>query len=176
MPRTKRQVKPLDTIWEVSDALWAVILPILIDDWRPSPNGGRPPADWRRIFNGIIHRLRSGCQWNHLPDRFGSDRTIHRWFQRWCRHGVMERIWAALVAACDDLGAVDWEWQSADGSMGKARFGGEKGGQKPDRSRQTRDQEEHRGRGGRRPAGGSDRRGERPRCAALGGDDRGHRR
>lgn len=25
---------------------------------------------------------------------------------------------------CDELGAVDWEWQSADASMGKARLGG----------------------------------------------------
>src|SRR5256885_5351848 len=43
--------------------------------------------------------------------------------------GVMERIWAVLVQECDELGAVDWQWQSADAFLGKARFGGEKGGQ-----------------------------------------------
>src|SRR5205085_1672090 len=83
-----------DTIWEVSDDLWARIEPILREDWQPSPKGGQPPRDWRTMFNGIIHRLRSGCQWNRLPKEFGSDRTIHRWFQRWCHNGVMERIWA----------------------------------------------------------------------------------
>ena len=162
MARTKRPVKPLDTIWEVSDELWAHIEPILEADWQPHPKGGQPPADWRPMFNGIIHRLRSGCQWNHLPEKFGSDRTIHRWFQRWCRNGVMEQIWAVLIARCDELGDVSWEWQSADGSMGKARFGGGKGGPKPYRSCETRHQEEPHRRGGRWAAWGGDRRSERP--------------
>ncbi len=94
------------------------------------------------MINAIIFRFRSGCQWNRLPKRFGSDRTIHRWFQRWCRNGVMQRIWAALVDQCDELAAVQWQWQSADGRLGKARFGGKKGGQKPHRSRQKRHQAE----------------------------------
>ena len=36
----------------------------------------------------------------------------------------MEKVWAALVEGCGELGGVQWEWQSADGAMGKARFGG----------------------------------------------------
>lgn len=146
MPRKRTQPKPLDTIWEVDDELWVRIEAILREDWKPSAKGGRPPAEWRRIFNGIIYRLRSGCQWNRLPKCFGDDSTIHRWFQRWCRNGVMEGIWSVLVEACDELGEVRWEWQSADGSMGKARFGGEKGGQEPHGSRQARHQEECTGR------------------------------
>src|SRR5919198_6171318 len=126
MPRKRTAPKPLDTIWEASDDLWARVLPILQDDWKPSPKGGQPPKDWRPMFNGIIHRLRSGCQWNHLPKQFGSDRTIHRWFQRWCQNGTLRKVWAALVAECDELGAVQWDWQSADAALGKARFGGGK--------------------------------------------------
>ena len=38
--------------------------------------------------------------------------------------GVLDRIWAALVEECEGLGGVEWEWQAADGAMGKARFGG----------------------------------------------------
>ena len=131
MARKRSQPKPQETIWEVSDELWARIEPILKEDWKPSPKGGQPPADWRRIFNGIIYRLRTGCQWNRLPKCFGDDSTIHRWFQRWCRTGVMERIWATLVEECAELGAVSWEWQSADGCMSKARFGGKKVGKNP---------------------------------------------
>jgi putative transposase len=117
--------KPMvDTIWEIPDNLWAVIEPILHEDAPPPKNPGRPRADWRRIVNGIIFRMRTSCQWNRLPKDFGDDSTVHRWFQRWCRNGVMKRIWAALVTECDDLGGVHWEWQSADGAMGKARFGG----------------------------------------------------
>jgi putative transposase len=146
MGRKRKEPKPLDTIWEVPDELWARILPILQEDWKPSPKGGQPPEDWRKLFNGIIHRLRSGCQWNHLPKQFGDDSTIHRWFQRWCQNGVMERVWASLVAECGELGAVHWQWQSADGRMGKARFGGEKGGQEPHRPGQAGHQAERAGR------------------------------
>ncbi len=133
MGRTARKAKPLGTIWELSDDLWSLIEPILLDDAPPTPrsHGGRPRIDWRRAIDGIIFRLRSGCQWNKLPEHFGSDRSIHRWFQRWCRNGAFEEIWAVLVEACDDLGAVDWKWQAADGMLGKARFGGEKTGPNP---------------------------------------------
>lgn len=133
MGRTVRTVKPLETIWELSDDLWALIEPILLDDAPPTPrsHGGRPRIDWRAAIDGIIFRLRSGCQWNKLPERFGSDRSIHRWFQRWSRDGVFEKIWAVLVEACDELGAVDWKWQAADGMLGKSRFGGEETGPNP---------------------------------------------
>jgi putative transposase len=168
--RTKRESKPLETIWEVPDHLWERIEPILREDAPPPPkaHGGRPRIDWRAAFDGIIFRLRTGCQWNQLPERFGDDSSVHRWFQRWCKNGVFERVWAVLVAECDDLGAVDGKWQAADGMPGKARFGGGKDGPQPHRPRQEGDQEERPGRGGRRPAGGGDRRGQRPRLQAAG--------
>ena len=133
MGRAAHTVKPLDTIWELPDDLWVAIEPILLEDAPPPPrsHGGRPRIDWRRAIDGIIFRLRSGCQWNKLPEPFGSDRSIHRWFQRWCRNGVFQRIWAVLVERCDELGAVDWKWQSADGMLGKARFGGKEVGPNP---------------------------------------------
>src|SRR5947209_12256568 len=133
-------MKPkLDTIWEVPDALWLQIEPILLED-APPKKTGRKRTNWRRALDGILFRMRSGCQWNKLPPQFGDDSTVHRWFQRWCRKGVFRRIWAVLVAHCAELGAVHWQWQSADGTMGKARFGGEKGGQKPHGSGQKRHQ------------------------------------
>jgi putative transposase len=133
MGRKKRAVKPLDTIWEVPDDLWSKIEPILLEDAPPPPpaKGGRRRTDWRQAFNGIIFRMRSGCQWNRLPERFGDDSSVHRWFQRWNRNGVMEKIWAVMVSECEELDAVSWEWQSADGAMGKARFGGGEVGPNP---------------------------------------------
>jgi putative transposase len=128
--KRRKVVKPLDTIWEISDELWALIEPILLDYW-PAKHNGRPTADWRRCLNGIIFRMRTGCQWDRLPAQFGPKSTVHDWFQRWNRDGVMERIWAKLVEHCEELSAVYWEWQSADGAMAKARFGGTKSGQTP---------------------------------------------
>ncbi len=165
MGRNQLQDKPLDTIWELDDELWRRIEPILLEDAPPTPkaHGGRPRIDWRSAINGIIFRLRSGCQWNKLPKHFGDDSSIHRWFQRWCRNGVFQRIWAVLIEECDELGAVDWRWQAADGRLGKARFGGEKGRQKSHGSRQERYQAVGSCRGRWRTVGGSDCRRQRPR-------------
>ena len=113
----------LPTLWEVPDDLWEHIEPLLLKT-HPSKATGRKRVDLRRVLDGIIFRLRTGCQWNHIPRVYGSDRTIHRYFQLWCQSGVFEQIWALLVAACDELGQVHWKWQAADAALGKARFGG----------------------------------------------------
>ena len=123
MAKKKRSVVELATIWECPDELWDLITPILAE-LDPPHSGHRPRTDPRRALDGIIFRLRTGCQWNHLPEQFGDDSSVHRTLQRWIKRGVLDRIWALLVGHCQELGGVDWSWQSVDGSMGKARFGG----------------------------------------------------
>jgi putative transposase len=172
--RRKKKREPLGTIWEIPDALWQRIEPVLKEFW-PRKATGRPPAHWRRTLNGIIFRMRSGCQWDQLPERYGPKSTVHDWFQRWAKGGVFENIWALLVAECAELGGVEWKWQAADGMLGKARFGGEKDGQEPHRSRQEGHQEARPDRWPGRPAGGGDRRGQRAGLQAAPADDRGGR-
>jgi transposase len=123
MARQKRQAKPLPTIWEVSDELWKIICGIF-DELDPPAATGRPRTAQREALNGIIYRMRSGVQWNQLPRRFGDDSSVHRTMQRWIARGVFKLLWAVLIENCEELGAVDWQWQSADGAMSKARFGG----------------------------------------------------
>ena len=114
----------LETIWEVSDHLWEQLHPVILEVDPPKATG-RKRADPRQMLNGIIFRLRSECQWNHLPKELGDDSTIHRTFQRWVELGVFRRTWAVVLAEeCAELGGTSWEWQSADCAMGKARFGG----------------------------------------------------
>lgn len=123
MARRKRDVQVLPTIWNVPDPLWDLIKPIL-EELDPLARTGRPRMNQRDALDGIIYRMRTGVQWNHLPRVFGSDRSIHRTFQVWQRLGVMERIWAVLIEHCEELGGVNWQWQSADAALGKARLGG----------------------------------------------------
>jgi putative transposase len=120
----------LDTIWEVPDDLWAKIAPLLAEYDPPKPTG-RHRIDPRAALNAIIYRLRSGVQWNHLPKEFPDDSSVHRTMQRWIELGLFVHIWARLIGECDELGGVNWEWQAADGSMGKARFGGDAVGPNP---------------------------------------------
>lgn len=123
MPRKRRETQELPTIWRVPDDLWNRVAPVLAELSPPQPTG-RPRIAARATLDAIIFRLRSGCQWNQLPQEFPDDSSVHRTFQRWIELGVLDRIWAMLIAACDELGGVDWEWQAADAAMGKARMGG----------------------------------------------------
>lgn len=99
-----------EPIWRISDEAWQRVLPILIEDCPPRKGPGRKPADWRRVLNGIIYRLRTGCHWNKLPREFGDDSTIHRWYQRWSKNSVLSRVMAELRG----------EWQGS-AAAGKAQ-------------------------------------------------------
>ena len=147
MPRRRRRrsvLVPLETIWEIPDACWERLEPILRERYPPKRRG-RPRADLRRVLDGAIFRLRSGVQWNFLPKTFGDDSTVHRWFQRFVQNGVFEELWSVLVEECDELGGVHWKWQAADGCLGKARFGGGKNGEEPHRPGEAGDEEKHPG-------------------------------
>jgi len=123
MGRSKLDRKPLPPIWRTPDPLWAEVEPILAQH-DPPARYGPARAEPRPILDAIIFRLRSGCQWNHLPAEYPDDSTVHRHFQRWVARGIFDRIWAVIQEACEALGGCDWEWQAADGALGKARKGG----------------------------------------------------
>jgi len=110
-PQEKQQELP--TIWHVSDELWMLIAPLLAQK-DPPKRRGRKRIDPRAALDAIIFRMRSGCQWNQLPQEFPDDSSVHRTFQRWVRLGIFEHLWAALIRACADLGDLNWEWQAAD--------------------------------------------------------------
>ena len=120
----------LPTIWEVTDSMWENFFEPLILHLDPPFKMGRPRADQRKCLDGMIYRARTGCQWNQLPEKFGSDSTVHRTIQRWDSKGVFDAVWALLIYHCEELQAVNWEWQAVDGTLNKARFigNGQKGG------------------------------------------------
>jgi putative transposase len=118
-----KQAEELDTIWQVPDKLWELLAP-LIQELDPPKKRGRPRVEPRGIVDAIIFRMRTGIQWNQLPSTYPDDSTVHRTMQRWQQLGLFEKLWALLVDHCEAVEGVAWEWQSADCSMGKARFGG----------------------------------------------------
>ena len=125
MARKKKVIEPLPAIWEVDDSLWQQVEQVLAE-LDPPANFGPDRIDQRKAFDGVIYRMRSGVQWNYLPEAYGDDSSIHRTFQRWVKRGVIGRFWGVLVEACAELGGVDWQWQSVDCAVGKARHGGTK--------------------------------------------------
>ena len=122
MGRPKKERALLSPIWRTPDELWVLVEPILTK--HDPPKRGPKRIDQRAALDAIIFRLRTGCQWNWLPKEYPDDSSVHRTLQRWIDQGIFERIWAVVQEACEDLGGCDWEWQAADGAMGKARLGG----------------------------------------------------
>jgi transposase len=133
----KRKKRALS--WRVPDELWERAEPLL-PKYRKSKKGGRPRADSRRVLDGILYVLRTGCQWKAAPREFGSPSTLHNYFQAWTNQGVFFRLWKEALWEYDALEGIDWGWQSLDGAMTKAPLGGEKNRPESDGSRQVRHQ------------------------------------
>lgn len=99
----------LDNAWQMSDELWQQIHPLLLED-SPPKRTGRKRADWRRMINGIVYRVQTGCKWNKLPKQFGDDSTVHRWYQRWCKSGMIHKVWSKITTHCAELNDLTPEW------------------------------------------------------------------
>jgi len=75
----------------------------------------------RKIFEGIVYVLRTGCQWKSLKkESFGSSSSIHKYFRFWLKAGFFEALWEAGLAEYDEMEGISWSWQSIDGSNIKA--------------------------------------------------------
>lgn len=116
--------------WELSDEVWERVHPLIPE--RPAhPKGGRPAQDDRQMLSAILYVLRTGIQWNALPRELGASTTVYDRFRLWEQQGVFERIWQAGLQEYDELEGIAWEWQSMDGVMTKAPFGGAATGVNP---------------------------------------------
>ena len=101
------------TIWRLPEALWADCRALLPPE-KPPGTRGRPVVPFRRVLDGILHVLRTGCQWKAVPREFGSGSTVHARFQEWTRRGVWARLWAAQLRRYDAEHHIGWDWQSTD--------------------------------------------------------------
>ena len=50
---------------------------------KPYNTIGHPIIPYRKVLDGIMYILRTGCQWKMLPSGYGSGSTCHRRFQEW---------------------------------------------------------------------------------------------
>lgn len=128
------------TAFRISDALWAVLeplLPVRVNTHRWG--GGRPRVADRDCADAIFYVLRTGCQWRALNQTtLCAKSTAHDRFQAWASSGVFLRLWQTGIEQFDELHGIDGDWLSMDGAMTKAPLGGEKNRSQPHGSRQVR--------------------------------------
>ena len=101
---------------ELSDTQWEQI-----KDFLPQPKTrGRPPADSRKMVNGMLWIVRTGAPWRDLPERFGPWETIYTRFNNWCKAGVWKHVLDRLQSRMEERGQIDWGLFCIDGSVIRA--------------------------------------------------------
>jgi transposase len=156
--------------WEVSDALWERVAPLVPEPkrnprkkYRRKPGAGRKPLPYRRVFEGIVYVLRTGCQWKALPkEPFGSSSAVHRYFQDWAKAGFFLALWKQGLTEYDEWKGILWDGQSLDAAMTKAPLAQESVGPNPTDRGKHGDQATHPGGRPRYPARRRGHRGESP--------------
>lgn len=97
------------------------------------PGGGGRGGQWidhLKILNGLLWRLRTGCPWRDIPERYGPWSTIYGRFRRWSRDGTLDRILGALQMRLDEEGRLAWELFCIDGTSIRASRAAAGGGKR----------------------------------------------
>ncbi len=113
---------------KLSDEQWDAIEYYL----PPINHDGRPRSDDRKVINGILYVLKTGCQWPALPKEYGVHySTCCRRLKRWEEDGV----WHRIIKALQEANAFDLAEVALDTAHVQAKKGGRKL-VKPERERQ----------------------------------------
>jgi transposase len=99
----------------VSEELWVAIEPLLPPP-RPRPKGGRPPVADRQALTGILFVLKTGIQWEFLPQEMGCGcgMTCWRRLRDWHLAGVWDELHAVLLDRLAEADQIDWSRASID--------------------------------------------------------------
>ncbi|MGP4115456.1 IS5 family transposase [Streptomyces sp. 4N509B] len=84
---------------------WARTEPLLPD--RTPRRGGRW-RDHRQVIDAIAFTFRTGTQWVHLPEKYGTWRGAYNRLRMWALDGTWERVFTALVARADADEDLQW--------------------------------------------------------------------
>jgi transposase len=94
------------------DDLWVRIQPLLPP--RPKPKRpdrpGRPPLEDRKALTGILFVLKTGIDWEDLPQEMGCGcgMTCWRRLRDWAKAGVWSRLHEFLLAELHGADKIDW--------------------------------------------------------------------
>jgi transposase len=118
----------------VSDELWAVVAPLLPRHRPRDPRKpGRRRGPDRACLTGIVFVLKTGIQWEDLPQEMGggSGMTCWRRLRDWQAAGVWRGLHRVLLHRLADAGKIDWSRASAAAARVPATGGAPRRGRTP---------------------------------------------
>lgn len=106
----------------LDDALWDIIEPLIPKKERRFRNPGRKRIPDRACLTGILFVLRTGIQWEMLPQEMGcgSGMTCWRRLREWQEAGVWQKVHEALLAELHAAAGIDWSRAVVDSSSIRA--------------------------------------------------------
>lgn len=84
--------------FEVTDEQWKILSPYLGNTQKKT---GRPQADNRKIFNGVLWILRTGAPWRDLPEYYGPWQTVYKRFAQWEKDEKLKKLFESLRDGAD---------------------------------------------------------------------------
>ena len=97
---------------ELSDKQWN-----MIKQHVPKPaNTGRPRDDDRKIINGIIYVLITGCRWSEMPQKYCDDYTANRRLNSWQQKGIWKKILKCVIKSAHKQNKINLQKISVDSS------------------------------------------------------------
>jgi transposase len=106
---------------DITDEQWAVLAPLIPLPERDSR--GRKRTSDRPVLNGILWILRTGANWEDIPDRYPPKTTCHDRFQEWSDNGTFDHILRALAQDMEERGGISLEECFIDGTFASAKKG-----------------------------------------------------
>jgi transposase len=87
----------------------------------------------RKALAGILFVLKTGIQWEYLPQEMGCGcgMTCWRRLRDWQKAGVWDRVLQVLLDRLGQQDRIDWSRASIDAGAVRAKGGGEKTGRNP---------------------------------------------
>lgn len=74
---------------DLSDEQWEHLRPFVEVQAKTGP---KRRVDLRAVLNGLLYKLKTGCQWELLPRSFPPKSTVHYYFQKWTKKGILVQI------------------------------------------------------------------------------------
>jgi transposase len=108
--------------WNLTQSQWEKIEPLL-PKLKKSKRGGRPWANSRKAFEGILWIYKTGAPWADLPKQYPSPSTCRRRLKLWEQHNVWLDAWRTFLAELDQRRQLDWSEAFVYGSFTPAKKG-----------------------------------------------------
>jgi transposase len=82
---------------DLTDEEWALVGPLIPPGKR---GGGKRTVDMRKVVDGVMYVLSTGCQWRAIPKDLPPRSTLFDYLDLWSWDGTLERIHHELYVKC----------------------------------------------------------------------------